>query len=171
MWLEAVAAVLVGVSLLWLVFEPMVTAARPRAAGALDLEAFDELDDTRSGVAITALKEIEFDRETGKLSDDDYEFLKQKYTREALTALRVETDVGPSPGDIESLVATRVAAIRAGSDGGPACAGCGAHAGPGARFCPSCGKALPGPTACPTCGGSLPAGSRFCGGCGGRIAA
>lgn len=171
MWLEAVAAALVGVSLLWLVFEPMFTAARPRAAGALDIEAFDELDDTRSGVAITALKEIEFDRETGKLSDADYEFLKQKYTLEALTALRAESDGGPAPGDVESLVAARVVAIRAGSEGGGACSGCGAHAEPGARFCPSCGKSLAGPARCPTCGGLLPAGSRFCGGCGGRVAA
>ena len=31
-------------------------------------------------MALTALKEIEFDRETGKLSDADYELLKGKYT-------------------------------------------------------------------------------------------
>jgi hypothetical protein len=31
-------------------------------------------------MALAALKEIEFDRETGKLSDADYELLKTRYT-------------------------------------------------------------------------------------------
>src|SRR5439155_18632511 len=41
-------------------------------------------------VALRALKEIEFDRATGKLSDADYEQLKAKYTAEALAAMRGE---------------------------------------------------------------------------------
>ncbi len=169
MWIEVLAAALVGVSLLWLVFEPLFVAARPRAADALDLEALEEAEDTRSGVALTALKEIEFDRETGKLSDDDYAFLKQKYTVEALTALRSEADdAGP---DVEAQVAARVAAIRAEAASATACPGCGAGAEPGARFCPSCGTPLGHPRACANCGSDLPAGSRFCAACGGRVAA
>src|SRR5215831_19736547 len=38
--------------------------------------------------AIDALREIEFDRATGKLSDDDYTSLKATYTRSALVELR-----------------------------------------------------------------------------------
>src|SRR5687767_1279596 len=38
--------------------------------------------------AIDALREIEFDRATGKLSDDDYAALKTEYTRTALVELR-----------------------------------------------------------------------------------
>ena len=34
--------------------------------------------------AVAALREIEFDRETGKLSDSDYAELKARYTRAAL---------------------------------------------------------------------------------------
>lgn len=169
MWIEVVAAALVGISLLWLVFEPLFTAARPGALSALDLEAFEEAEDTPSGVALTALKEIEFDRETGKLSDDDYAFLKQKYTVEALTALRSESGE-PAP-DVEAQVAARVAAIRAESVGAPACAGCGAGVEPGARFCPSCGTPVGRPRSCTNCGSELPVGSRFCAACGGRVAA
>jgi RNA polymerase subunit RPABC4/transcription elongation factor Spt4 len=169
MWLEVVAAALVGVSLLWLVFEPLFTTASPRAVGALDFEALEEAEDTRSGVALTALREIEFDRETGKLSDDDYTFLKQKYTVEALSALRSESaDAGP---EVEAQVAARVAAIRAEAEGAPTCSGCGAGVEPGARFCPSCGTPLGRPRACANCGSELPAGSRFCAACGGRVAA
>jgi len=169
MWIEVVAAALVGMSLLWLVFEPLFSAARPQSFSALDLEALEEIEDSRSGVALTALKEIEFDRETGKLSEDDYAFLKQKYTVEALSALRAETD---SPRtDVEALVAARLAVIRGGGEGGTACSGCGAPGEPGTRFCPACGTALGGPTVCANCGSELPAGSRFCGACGGQVAA
>ena len=38
--------------------------------------------------AVAALREIEFDRETGKLSDSDYAELKARYTRAALDELR-----------------------------------------------------------------------------------
>jgi len=104
MWIELLAAALVGLSLLWLVFEPLLTAHGARPADVIDLDALEDLEDTRSGVALAALKEIEFDRETGKLSDGDYDFLKQKYTVEALSALRAE-DQGAPEADIEAQVA------------------------------------------------------------------
>lgn len=170
MWIEIVAAALVGLSLLWLVFEPLFTAHGARPADVIDLDALEDLEDTRSGVALAALKEIEFDRETGKLSDNDYDFLKQKYTVEALSALRSE-DAGAPAVDIEAEVAVRVATMRDDGRTAAACGACGAHAGPGARFCPECGHGLGGPAACPKCGTDLPAGSRFCAACGGRVAA
>ncbi len=170
MFIEVVAAALVGLSLLWLVFEPLFTTRGARPADLLDLDAFEDLEDTRSGVALAALKEIEFDRETGKLSDGDYTFLKQKYTVEALSALRAEDDVPPAAA-LEAEVAARVATLR--EDGRTAldCGACGAHAEPGARFCPDCGKTLASPAACAKCGTDLPSGSRFCAACGGRVAA
>ena len=141
MWVEAMAAALVGISLLWLVFEPVFTTGGPSVAGPLDLDGFEDLEDTRSGVALAALKEIEFDRETGKLSDADYEFLKQKYTVEALEALRAED---AAPGGFEPGAAPPTAAAPA--------------AGAGPQFCAHCGR-------------PLSSGSRFCGDCGGRVAA
>jgi len=150
MWVEAMAAGLVGISLLWLVFEPLLVPRVGSAPDVLDIDGFEDLEDTRSGVALAALKEIEFDRETGKLSDGDYEFLRQKYTVEALDAMRAED--GGAPDAIEAEVAARVATIRAGSKTGAACTGCGAHAAPGAKFCPSCGLPVGAPTTCAKCG-------------------
>src|SRR5688500_20022312 len=40
--------------------------------------------------AVAALREVEFDRETGKLSDSDYSTLKGRYTAEAIAAMRAE---------------------------------------------------------------------------------
>ena len=73
------AAALVGVAAVWLVLQPLLMPGPPAAP------VFEPPDpeETPKGVALAALKEIEFDRETGKLSDEDYEFLKAKYTRAA----------------------------------------------------------------------------------------
>src|SRR6187397_85543 len=99
MTLEVIAAVLVGAAAVWLVLQPLIAPGRPSAP------VFEPLDpeETPKGVALAALKEIEFDRETGKLSDEDYTYLKEKYTAAALQALRAE-----APDDIEAMVAARV---------------------------------------------------------------
>ena len=80
---EALAAVLVGALVLWLVLQPLI---RPAALRVRAIEPLDP-EETPRGIALTALKEIEFDRETGKLSDADYQFLKAKYTAAALEAM------------------------------------------------------------------------------------
>src|SRR5512140_3617661 len=38
--------------------------------------------------AVDALRELEFDRATGKISDSDYEPLKARYTEQALAVMR-----------------------------------------------------------------------------------
>ena len=43
--------------------------------------------DNRSA-AVDALRELEFDRQTGKISDLDYESLKARYTEQALAVMR-----------------------------------------------------------------------------------
>jgi len=63
--------------------------------------------------AIDALRELEFDRETGKISDADYEPLKTRYTEQAL------------------------AVMRAGNS--PVCEKCGPRPEVDAEFCSRCG--------------------------------
>ncbi|HET9294314.1 MAG TPA: zinc ribbon domain-containing protein [Gemmatimonadales bacterium] len=169
MLLEAVAAGLVGVALLWLVFEPMLG---PPRVSTSRLGELDELEETRKGLALTALKEIEFDRETGKLSDADYAYLKSRYTSAAIEALREEEGKGGGEA-VERIVAERVRVVRAAAAGTPAiaCPDCGIRPEPDALFCSSCGRRIGGPGACGSCGAGLEAGSRFCTNCGDRIAA
>ena len=135
--------------------------------------------------AIDALREIEFDRATGKLSDDDYASLKATYTRSALVELRsrrgeLEPPVGSAPvvatlprpdapsiaGSVDPAEAAvlRYRAIRR------SCEVCGPRPEPDPAFCSSCGKYLKG--ACATCGAMIDApASRFCANCGGSLAA
>ena len=66
--------------------------------------------------AVDALREIEFDRATGKLSDSDYTALKSSYTQQAVDAMRGGTGV--------------------------ICERCGPRPEVDARFCSSCGLPL-----------------------------
>jgi rRNA maturation endonuclease Nob1 len=175
---EALAAAAVGLAVLWLVLQPLL---RPSGREALPLEPVDP-EETPKGIALTALKEIEFDRETGKLSDSDYEFLKGKYTAAALDALRRESEEVASD-DIEAMIAAKVRALRSASaatpsntptllsDSHPSCTTCGPRPEADAIFCSSCGRRLPSRSACDRCGAALTPDSRFCESCGRQVAA
>ena len=175
-WVEALAALLVGIALTALVVGPLVSRA-PLAAEVDDEP--EEFEQTPKGIALAALKEIEFDRATGKLSEDDYQFLKAKYAQQALAALDAEapaqanalTAVAESPADVESLIAARARAIRAASASrAPTCPTCGPRPETDAVFCSDCGaRVVAG--ACGQCGAPMEAGSRFCERCGSRAAA
>lgn len=70
----------------------------------------------RDSMAVEALRELEFDRATGKISDDDYDSLKARYTAQALTAMR--------------------------AGGAPVCENCGPRPEADAEYCSKCGARL-----------------------------
>ena len=88
--LELVAGVVLAAGAVLFVLRPILQpawAASLEAAAAADGEDYFE-DVSPTAVALRALKEIEFDRATGKLSDADYESLKAQYTAEAIAVMR-----------------------------------------------------------------------------------
>jgi hypothetical protein len=167
---ETLAAALVGLLALFFVLRPLIW---PTPSAEPVFEPVEQ-EETPRGVALLALKEIEFDRETGKLSDEDYRFLKEKYTAQAIEALRAEEET-KAPDDVEALIAHRVRALRSAAASAPPGAGlcptCGPRPEPDAAFCSTCGSRLPAATSCTHCGMALSADSRFCEGCGSRVAA
>ena len=134
-------------------------------------EGEDPDDDfSPQAVALRALKEIEFDRATGKLSDGDYETLKAKYTAEALTALRAE-DPGSEMRDAGGMASGAVS-HPASRIPHPACATHGPRPESDAQFCSECGSRLASaPGYCSRCGTSLERDARYCHSCGARVAA
>ena len=116
---------------------------------------------------IVALREIEFDRATGKLSDADYAALKTRYTREALAVMR-QTESGgqaaePSDDEIE-------AAVRAYRERHASCPTCGPRPESDALFCSTCGRYLR--DRCADCGAPVDAlDARYCVSCGKSLAA
>ena len=167
---ETLAAALVGLLALYLVLRPLIWPPPPTSPVFEPVEQ----EETPRGVALLALKDIEFDRETGKLSDEDYRFLKDKYTARAIEAMRAEEGTN-APDEVEALIAHRVRALRSAAasapPGAPACPTCGPRPEPDAAFCSTCGGRLPAPATCTHCGRVLTADSRFCESCGSRVAA
>jgi hypothetical protein len=177
-WLEAVAAALVGMALLLVVLGPLIS--REPVPAIVDDEP-EDLEETPKGVALSALKEIEFDQATGKLSDEDYAMLKGKYTAQALSALRAGEGALPAAAsgaapvdgvrDLEAVIAARARAVRAeGAGTGLTCPRCGPRPERDAVYCSSCGAGL-GERSCGQCRATVAPGSLFCDQCGKRVAA
>jgi double zinc ribbon protein len=167
--LELILGVLLAAGGVYFVLRPIFSPplAGALATGGTDAATDPEDDISPQTVALRALKEIEFDRATGKLADGDYESLKGKYTAEALQALRQE---GPAKPQAEgrrpaSAAASRAAAARACPTHGP-------RPESEAEFCSECGRRLAAaPGFCPRCGTTIQPDARFCARCGGRVAA
>lgn len=121
----------------------------------------------RDDSAIRALREIEFDRATGKLSDSDYSELRKSYGERALRELRdADTSAAPPLADSDAIEA-RVHAYRLAHR---ACETCGFRPEPDAIYCSTCGGYLA--RTCPACSGTVTETSAaFCSTCGQSIAA
>ena len=139
--LALIIGVLVALAAVALVLDPLVRpyAIRPEPPSS---EPEDDPLERRKELALAALKEIEFDRATGKLDDADYERMKARYTAEALEAIRAAdaaaapAPVEPAPADpVEALIAAR----RKASKGRKFCTECGAELEGTGRFCVECG--------------------------------
>jgi len=183
MW-ELVAGLLVAVAALALVLEPLILP-QPAAPRALpdDMDLGDPAESDSPKVrALLALREIEFDRATGKLSEDDYRRLKAKYESDAIAAIRAEeaAQAGGAaavagPGASADLSERAEELIRrARQSAARSCPTCGPRPEPNAVFCSQCGRSLLVPEAaarCRTCGAPLADGAKYCAQCGGAIAA
>jgi ribosomal protein L40E len=173
---EIMAALVVGIFALALIVEPLLRAVRQPSA-ALDLP---DPEETPRGIALSALREIEFDKETGKLSDTDYTMLKERYTKVAVQAMRAEEQVSEgaiaataSPDAVEAIIAAKVRALRSAqpnAQGQGVCPTCGPRPEPDAVFCSTCGSRLPTGTVCAGCGAALDPEARFCESCGSKQA-
>ena len=157
--LALIVGTILAVGALAYVLFPLLIAStpairRPRAATAPANAPEQE--------AVVALREIEFDRATGKLSDADYDELKTRYTARAIEAIRSSAG-GTTDDAAEAAVLAYRARIKS-------CARCGPRPEPDATYCSSCGSFLPG--ACGSCGQAVTEpGAAYCTSCGRALAA
>lgn len=185
--LEVLAGVVVAIAALVVVLEPLLQRVSGPVSTDLDTDdvefvALEESDSSKIR-ALLALREIEFDRATGKLSDEDYATLKAKYATAAVAAMRVEKEAAAgadagTDGDAMTVDdaddAAEVAVRRARQRGRSVCSVCGPRPEPGAVFCSSCGRSLANPDAAPRCwicGVPVPPEAKYCPSCGKAIAA
>jgi hypothetical protein len=137
---EVILAAVIGAALLWLVLQPLLA---PTVDIGVETDVLDP-EETPRGQALLALKEIEFDRATGKLSETDFAELNAKYSAAAIAIL---DPVAPSAAGRRCLVH-------------------GARPEGDSRFCSECGAGLLNGAACAACGAAIPEDAAFCPGCG-----
>jgi hypothetical protein len=139
--LELIAGVAVALAALALVLEPLVRRSIPSTAVPEDEADLPPMDESESPKvqALLALKEIEFDRATGKLSDEDYAELKARYGRDALAALDAERAQAAVVAEAEDPAEALIQAARGGLT---VCPHCGPRPETGATFCSECGRPL-----------------------------
>lgn len=156
---ELVAGVALAATAIYFVLRPILSP-RPVASVPDDVGADPEDDLSPRSVALRALKEIEFDRATGKLGDADYDALKRRYTAEALEAMRAGETETP-----RAVPAAAPAPARSCPTHGP-------QTESDAAYCSECGRRLEGGLGfCSRCGGAMEPEARFCSSCGHRVAA
>lgn len=127
------------------VLDPILRPAR--AAAPSNPEPEDDPKEQKKELALAALKEIEFDRATGKLSDGDYQTMLTRYTKEAVEALREAEAPAAAGGNGHGAVARAtddpverlIAEARQASKGKRFCTSCGAALEGSGRFCMECG--------------------------------
>lgn len=129
-------------------------------------DSLAELRRKRDGI-YEALRELDFDARTGKLSATDHAELSDRYKRQAIALLkqldeRTRDALLAIDAEIEQEVAARrtVTSRRQTAR----CVACGTAIGPTDRFCRQCG--VPRGRSCLRCGTGVESGDRFCPQCG-----
>lgn len=110
---------------------------------------------------LSALRDLDFDFKTGKLSEEDYAPLRTHLVAEVAQYMEAEEK---REEQLEALVQTRRAAKKADAT----CHHCSASMKADQRFCSKCGSEARSES-CPSCGKNNQAGDLFCASCGTKL--
>ena len=133
------AAALVGIAVLRAV-SPLVTTPDDRSA-VIGQRTRAGLEQEKA-LAFRTIKELEFDRAMGKVSDDDFREMSVRLRARAARLMK-QLDTGASyRPQIEQEVAKRMEKSGEKSQAAPACVKCASTNDPDARFCKNCGERL-----------------------------
>jgi len=157
-----ILSVLLAVAALFIVAYPILAKARAVApARSSSQETLNELL-ARRDAAFQALRDLTFDHQVGKVSDEDFVVFEANLKQTAADALRA-LDEWEAKVDQDLALETEVGAGTASPEFN--CPNCGSPVAPGDKFCATCGASL-APRTCPHCGRPYQPGDRFCAGCG-----
>ncbi len=134
MLITVIGLVLVVATALWLAW-PLLSEPGAEPASALALDPRVQLTSEKEA-ALAAIREADFDHETGKLSAEDYATLRadlEEHALRALTALDRATDAPSAPREGTAGAAPSAATF---------CSGCGSPVEADVGFCPRCGQQL-----------------------------
>ncbi len=111
------------------------------------------------------LADLDFEKESGKVSEADYQTARNDYLAQAAAVLAKLEGLAPQKGEKKK---TRKPAEAA---DGRSCGSCSKSSPESAKFCIHCGAAfVASEAACEGCGEKLPKDARFCMACGKEVA-
>jgi Tfp pilus assembly protein PilN len=103
----------------------------------------------RKDTLLQSIKELEFDYQTGKLSEEDYQRMDQRQRQQAIVLLRQIEQTLPAAAGLEAELEAAIRRQRTASDRASvteaeamSCPRCQSTVRPADKFCPECGFAL-----------------------------
>lgn len=108
-WIPPGIALLIGLTAIAYVIWPLIRNASHLPNG--DEDAQLELLQ-RKDIALTAIQELAFDYQTGKLNEEDYARLNYQLRQQAITLLKQLEDNSPQATELEIELETAIAAER-----------------------------------------------------------
>lgn len=153
-------SLIVGVLLLAVAVFVVVLPFRQKGAkGTGKLKAAASIEGRREEVLL-ALRDLEFDYKTGKVTEEDYGPLHAQLLAEAAKYIEAEKE---EDQQLETLIQSHRK-----STSNLKCDSCGTPLEAGQKFCSKCGQAAKS-VSCPSCGKKIHAGDLFCSSCGTHI--
>lgn len=154
---------------LYMVVAPFLESRPDQIRRELLDREFRELEEltARKSVLLQTLRDIESDYETGKLSEEDYENMKEEYERRAVRIMQKIDDLRTGADVEEDLDALIEEALESSDepaspdepspsqsdhDASVPCPACGTAVEPRDRFCSQCGEPLDGDDESPATG-------------------
>jgi len=138
--------VIMAVGLVVWIGEPLVRRRRvPDAAEDARRDAIERLVLQRETL-YTAIRDLDFDHQTGKVDGEDHAVLRRQMEEEAAAVLR-DLDLADPSSDIDFAVEQHILAYRQKEDAASpvsesTCPACGTGLADGAASCPICGQDL-----------------------------
>lgn len=164
-----IAALVSIAALAWVVWPLLNRAPAPLL---VEDDRFAELLARKDSV-VMALKDLEFDYNVGKLSDEDYERYEQRLRRQAIGYLQQIEQIAPASTELDAGVEAEIARHRRVTVAAPAEAAPVREAIPAVQMAALGTAAVRAPATngsagrfCTNCGSPIAAEHRFCAGCG-----
>ena len=167
-----VGAIFIGIAILIITIPFVVNPLIPDRKKLLRKPAPAKKDGRDQGKdTLAAIRDLDFDFQTGKVSREDYETLRTQLVIQAAEYLQMERQ---EEEKLEAMIRARLQAVKPSVK----CGKCGGKIGPQDHFCPTCGVVVDNPAEsnkqdaniiCPGCGKSVKEGDHYCTVCGTRV--